>query len=220
VRTVIVWHITWSVNSLAHLRGYRTYDTGEQSCNNWFVTLISNGEGWHNNHHADPRSARHGHRWWEIDLVYVTIWALEAMGLAQAVRRPDQRPLSGTSRPKQTGLTHRRRPFNRNGYDVAGSVIMRRGHILTPLQPINVARHSKEIRSISFCGTKRQARARGVTTSLAVFDPRSALKFLAGSAVRPLTLATISGADIVTASISLSRSPVKGTSLVIKPPGV
>jgi stearoyl-CoA desaturase (delta-9 desaturase) len=101
VRTVVVWHITWSVNSLAHLWGYRTYETGEQSRNNWFVALISNGEGWHNNHHADSRSARHGHRWWELDLVFVTIWALEAMGLAREVRRPDQRLLSGASRPAQ-----------------------------------------------------------------------------------------------------------------------
>jgi sn-1 stearoyl-lipid 9-desaturase len=102
VRTVIVWHITWSVNSLAHLWGYRSYETGEQSRNNWLLALISNGEGWHNNHHADPRSARHGHRRWEIDLVYVTIWVLEATGLARDVRRPDQRLLSGASRPKRT----------------------------------------------------------------------------------------------------------------------
>jgi fatty-acid desaturase len=90
-RTVIVWHITWSVNSLAHLWGYRSYETEEQSRNNWFVALISNGEGWHNNHHADSRSARHGHRWWELDVVYITICALETIGLARDVRRPEQR---------------------------------------------------------------------------------------------------------------------------------
>ena len=55
VRTVAVWHITWSVNSLTHLWGYRTYETDENSRNNWFVGLISNGEGWHNN--ASRRSA-------------------------------------------------------------------------------------------------------------------------------------------------------------------
>ncbi len=91
VRTVVVWHITWSVNSAAHLWGYRTYETGEQSRNNWFVALISNGEGWHNNHHADSRSARHGHRWWEIDVVYGTIRMLEAVGLARNVCMPDRR---------------------------------------------------------------------------------------------------------------------------------
>src|SRR5271165_5930317 len=100
VRTVAVWHITWSVNSLAHLWGYRSYETGEQSRNNWFVALISNGEGWHNNHHADSRSARHGHRWWEIDVVYATIRALEAVGLARNVCRPDRRTLARASEKK------------------------------------------------------------------------------------------------------------------------
>jgi fatty-acid desaturase len=90
VRTVVVWHITWSVNSAAHLWGYRTYETGEQSRNNWFVALISNGEGWHNNHHADPRSARHGHLPWEIDVVFVTIRALQLVGLARNVATPDR----------------------------------------------------------------------------------------------------------------------------------
>jgi fatty-acid desaturase len=91
VRTVVVWHITWSVNSAAHLWGYRSYETGEESRNNWFVALISNGEGWHNNHHADPRSAAHGHRWWEIDVVFWTVRLLEMMGLARKVCRPDGR---------------------------------------------------------------------------------------------------------------------------------
>ena len=65
VRTVLVWHITWAVNSVTHLWGYRSYETDEDSRNNIVVGLISNGEGWHNNHHADPRSARHGLRWWK-----------------------------------------------------------------------------------------------------------------------------------------------------------
>jgi fatty-acid desaturase len=91
VRTVVVWHITWSVNSAAHLWGYRSYNTGEQSRNNWLVALISNGEGWHNNHHADPRSARHGHSRWEIDVVFATVWVLERAGLAADVWRPNPR---------------------------------------------------------------------------------------------------------------------------------
>jgi fatty-acid desaturase len=92
VRTVLVWHITWSVNSLSHLWGYRTYDTPEHSRNNWFVALVSNGEGWHNNHHGDPRSARHGHRWWELDVTWLTIRALEMTGLATRVIRPRTGP--------------------------------------------------------------------------------------------------------------------------------
>ena len=85
VRTVLVWHITWSVNSLGHLWGYRNYETGEDSRNNVVVALISNGEGWHNNHHADPRSARHGHRWYELDIIYLTICVMAALGLARNV---------------------------------------------------------------------------------------------------------------------------------------
>ncbi|MGD9644817.1 MAG: acyl-CoA desaturase [Pirellulales bacterium] len=84
-RTVYVWHITWSVNSLAHLHGYRNFETGDDSRNNWFVALITGGEGWHNNHHADQAAATVQHRWWELDLNYYVIKCLEAMGLASHV---------------------------------------------------------------------------------------------------------------------------------------
>jgi stearoyl-CoA desaturase (delta-9 desaturase) len=89
VRTVYAWHATWSVNSVAHLWGYQTYATHENSRNNWIVALATNGEGWHNNHHADQRSARHGHRWWELDVTWLTIRALEAVGLAREVVPPN-----------------------------------------------------------------------------------------------------------------------------------
>jgi fatty-acid desaturase len=91
LRTVVVWHITWSVNSLTHLWGYRNYETGEQSRNNWLVSLLSVGEGWHNNHHADPASASVQHRWWEIDISYYQIKLLEKLGLASNVRIPRHR---------------------------------------------------------------------------------------------------------------------------------
>lgn len=98
VRTVLVWHITWSVNSLSHLWGYRTFkNTGENSRNNWFVALISNGEGWHNNHHGDQRSAAHGHKWWELDITYLTIRALAAVGLAKDIMRHDRHAESEAS---------------------------------------------------------------------------------------------------------------------------
>jgi stearoyl-CoA desaturase (delta-9 desaturase) len=100
VRTVVVWHITWSVNSLAHLWGYQNYATGEYSRNNWLVAVLSNGEGWHNNHHADPRSARHGHRWWEVDLVFGVVLLLEAAGLARDVRRPERKVSSWRRRTR------------------------------------------------------------------------------------------------------------------------
>jgi len=89
VRTVVVWHQTWAVNSVTHLWGYRNYDTDEGSRNNLFVGIFSNGEGWHNNHHADPHSAKHGHRWWEFDSTYLTIRLLQKLGLAWDVAMPN-----------------------------------------------------------------------------------------------------------------------------------
>ena len=88
VRTVFVLHGTWSVNSVAHRFGYRNYDTRDASRNNWLVALLSHGEGWHNNHHAEPRSAAHGHRWWEYDMSWQVIRSLEWIGLAKDVVRP------------------------------------------------------------------------------------------------------------------------------------
>ncbi len=88
VRTVYVWHITWAVNSVAHRWGYRNYETGDNSRNNWIVALLTNGEGWHNNHHASQRSARHGHRRWEIDLTYATILLFRRLGFVTDIVMP------------------------------------------------------------------------------------------------------------------------------------
>lgn len=87
-RIVVVWHFTFAVNSVTHLWGYRNYETGENSRNNWLVALLTYGEGWHNNHHAQPRSASHGHKWWEFDLGFAFIRLLEGLGLAWNVVRP------------------------------------------------------------------------------------------------------------------------------------
>jgi stearoyl-CoA desaturase (delta-9 desaturase) len=80
VRTVIVWHCTWLVNSATHVWGYKTYESGDDSLNNWFVALLTFGEGWHNNHHAKQRVARSGHQWWEVDITYHVIAAFRAIG--------------------------------------------------------------------------------------------------------------------------------------------
>jgi len=88
VRMVAVWHITWSVNSFTHLFGYRNFATQDDSRNNWLVAVVSNGEGWHNNHHAEPRCAAHGRRWWEFDVTYLTILAFSCVGLAWDVVTP------------------------------------------------------------------------------------------------------------------------------------
>ncbi len=85
VRTVFVYHATWFVNSASHTWGYRNYETDDDSRNNWWVALLGFGEGWHNNHHAHQRAAAHGRRWWEFDMTYLTIKAMQAVGLASAV---------------------------------------------------------------------------------------------------------------------------------------
>jgi stearoyl-CoA desaturase (delta-9 desaturase) len=87
VRIFLLHHITWSVNSICHTFGTRPYATHDQSRNNWIMGLLAFGEGWHNNHHAFPRSAFHGLRWWEFDLSALFIRGLEAVGLAWNVQR-------------------------------------------------------------------------------------------------------------------------------------
>lgn len=91
MRVIAVWHITWSVNSLSHMFGYTNYATGEESRNNWFVALMTVGEGWHNNHHEDPSAASVQHRWWELDISYYEIKLLEKLGLASDVIPPRQK---------------------------------------------------------------------------------------------------------------------------------
>lgn len=88
VRTVLVWHITWSVNSISHCFGYRNYATGEDSTNNWLVAFFTAGEGWHNNHHHDPAAASVRHRWWEWDVSYWEIRLLGFLGLAREIIEP------------------------------------------------------------------------------------------------------------------------------------
>ena len=82
VRTIIVWHVTWSGNSFPHLWGYRNYETKDNSRNNFIVAIITWGEGFHNNHHACPNSASNCHRWWEVDVTYLFLRLLVAVGLA------------------------------------------------------------------------------------------------------------------------------------------
>jgi sn-2 palmitoyl-lipid 9-desaturase len=82
VRLVGVLHVTWFVNSASHIWGYRNYETTDDSRNLWWVGLLAYGEGWHNNHHAFQRMARHGHKWWEIDMTYWAILTMEKLGLA------------------------------------------------------------------------------------------------------------------------------------------
>ena len=90
LRIALMHHATWSVNSICHLFGYRSFQSGDESRNNPIVAMLSLGEGWHNNHHAFPTSARHGLRWYEFDLSYVVIRSMELIGAAWDVRRPSE----------------------------------------------------------------------------------------------------------------------------------
>jgi stearoyl-CoA desaturase (Delta-9 desaturase) len=84
--TVVLFHTTFSINSLAHVWGHRRYDTGDHSRNNLFLALITLGEGWHNNHHKFMYSCRQGLRWWEIDITYYVLKLLSLFGIATDLR--------------------------------------------------------------------------------------------------------------------------------------
>lgn len=89
----IMFLSTQAVNAVCHLRsqGYRNFNTREDSTNVWWVAILALGEGWHNNHHGVPKSARHGMQWWELDFTWCTIWLLEKLGLGTNVVRPQFR---------------------------------------------------------------------------------------------------------------------------------
>ena len=89
VRTTMMYHATWLVNSASHVWGYRNFHTKDDSTNNWWVALITFGEGWHNNHHAQQNSAAHGMKWWEFDITWVIIRTMRKLRLSWAVIEPD-----------------------------------------------------------------------------------------------------------------------------------
>lgn len=88
-RVVVGWHTTWFVNSLSHIYGSRPHETTDFSTNNWFVALLTFGEGWHNNHHAFPTSARHGLEWHQFDMNWIAIRIFEKLGWAKQIKLPD-----------------------------------------------------------------------------------------------------------------------------------
>jgi stearoyl-CoA desaturase (delta-9 desaturase) len=86
LRVVVGLHATWFVNSATHMFGSRRFETRDDSRNNWWVAILTGGEGWHNNHHAHPVSARHGLAWYEFDINYYGIWLLSKIGLAEKIQ--------------------------------------------------------------------------------------------------------------------------------------
>jgi sn-1 stearoyl-lipid 9-desaturase len=107
-RTVYVWHVSAFVNSASHLWGYRSYETNDNSRNNLFVGYFAHGEGWHNNHHADPQAAMQGRRAWEFDPVFWVIRLLASLGLARDIVMPRpvtrSRAVGAEMRPKHLKL--------------------------------------------------------------------------------------------------------------------
>ena len=109
VRVFLTHHVTWSVNSVCHTFGRRMFETNDQSKNQWLVGLLAFGEGWHNNHHAFPRSAFHGMRWWQFDLSAYIIRLLEWAGLASNVCRiPAENIQARLARKPRAGAVARR----------------------------------------------------------------------------------------------------------------
>lgn len=98
VRIFLLHHITWSINSICHVFGTRPYDSGDHSTNNYPIAVLSLGEGWHNNHHAFPTSARHGLRWWQFDASWCVIRLMKLTGLAWNVRVPSEAALAAKRR--------------------------------------------------------------------------------------------------------------------------
>jgi sn-1 stearoyl-lipid 9-desaturase len=91
VRVAVLQQMAWLVNSVSHKWGYRTFATKDESVNCWWLTLPGLGEGWHNNHHAFPKSARFGLRWYELDIGFVAIRLLRSLHLAWDVVTPDEK---------------------------------------------------------------------------------------------------------------------------------
>jgi len=90
VRSVFLWHSTWLINSACHKWGYKNFEqTPDHSTNLWWAAILTYGEGWHNNHHAYPKSARAGLKWWEIDPTWGVINLLKTLGLAKKVYLPE-----------------------------------------------------------------------------------------------------------------------------------
>jgi stearoyl-CoA desaturase (delta-9 desaturase) len=103
VSTVLVWHGSFAVNSLAHVFGRQRYETGDSSRNSWLLALLTTGEGWHNNHHHYQSSVRQGFHWWQIDVTYYLLRVLSWTGLIWDLRQPPRHvvdaPRPAASRP-------------------------------------------------------------------------------------------------------------------------
>jgi len=102
ISTVVLYHATYTINSLAHRFGTRRYATPDSSRNNVWLAILTLGEGWHNNHHRYPASAKHGVRWWEVDLGYLGLCGLAALGLIHDLKSVPAATASGAQPSERT----------------------------------------------------------------------------------------------------------------------
>jgi stearoyl-CoA desaturase (delta-9 desaturase) len=113
VSSVLLWHGSFSINSLAHVFGRRRYATTDDSRNSLLLAIATTGEGWHNNHHHYPSSARQGFRWWQVDVTYYVLWLFARVGLVWDLRQP---PPEITAEPA---------PATKAPFDASGSATLR-----------------------------------------------------------------------------------------------
>jgi stearoyl-CoA desaturase (delta-9 desaturase) len=144
--TVLVYHATFCINSLAHVHGRKRYVTGDDSRNNWLLAVVTMGEGWHNNHHAYQSSVRQGFKWWEFDPSFYILWTLSRLGIVWDLKSPPQKVLNNDQR---LGA----RVVGRAAEQLAGSFNAERIALA-----ISAALHGPELSAL--CATLVQARDR------------------------------------------------------------
>jgi len=102
---VLIWHGTYSINSLAHMIGKKTYDAGDESKNSLGLAIVTMGEGWHNNHHYYQRSCRQGFHWYQIDLTYYILWVLSKVGIVWDIHNAPAHVVEGRPNDKRQALS-------------------------------------------------------------------------------------------------------------------
>ncbi len=133
--TVLCWHATFAINSLAHVHGSRRYVTGDQSRNNWWLALLTFGEGWHNNHHHYQGSVRQGFRWYEIDISFYVLRGMAAVGLVWDLRMPSERAIQYDQKltpavvEKAAGQLAASFPVESIAADLRARLAEKRGHV-------------------------------------------------------------------------------------------
>jgi stearoyl-CoA desaturase (Delta-9 desaturase) len=161
--TVLLYHATFCINSLAHLHGRKRYVTGDDSRNNWLLALFTMGEGWHNNHHAYQSSARQGFRWWEIDATYYVLTILRWLGIVWDLKTPPQEVLSNEqplgSRALRRTAEQLAGKFNPQDIAVAVRLSLQEGELLTR-DALFLLRHPSEYR-LPCMPTREQMLAEG-----------------------------------------------------------